>query len=318
MSCPGGTGYQGYLLVCDKVLPYLTADITEVTEILPSASIHGGGGGVVNPVYRDQHNFAIGRKIVEGSVSCEVFGGTGNYAVAFGHMLDRAIGADSTDMTDVCNGFDLTCKLIFSPAGGHEILLPSASAAQPKALIQSLELRGNNGGVVQATFRVISAGADYNATAVSAPASSQLAFETAGSSDDNNPIPYYASNFTVVGSGETGLSTGEVITDWNISINNNISPYYTFNGENFPQDIILGQRVVTGSFSYYRPDGIFLRNFTHGASITVTFGSLTLTIPFAAFGRSPIPATGPNAVVTRQVEFSGYAKSATEPSIYQS
>ena len=75
---------------------------------------------------------------------------------------------------------------------------------------------------------------------------------------------------------------------------------------------------MTGSFSYYSTDGIFVETLTHGASITITFGSTTITIPFVAFGRAPIPNGGPNEIVTRTVEFRGFAKSASEPAIFQS
>ncbi len=103
-----------------------------------------------------------------------------------------------------------------------------------------------------------------------------------------------------------------------ITINNNTNPLYTFNGEAFPQDILLGQREVSGSFSYYSPDGEFVEQLTHGANLSITFGTISLTLPFVAFGRAPIPSTGPNAIISRNVEFFAFAKSGTEPSISQS
>lgn len=313
MSCSGSAGYQGYLTVCGKVMPFLTSDIVEVTELLPSAGIHGGGVSNVNPVFRSQTNFAVGRKTVEGSVTTEVYGGSGNYATAFLNMLKRAIPTQ-TDQSFVCDGFDASCKLIFSPGGGSELVIPDPDAAEGKCLITSLELRGNPGGVVNSTFRIVGAGADYNNANTNKPAATDLAFETVGSADDSNPIPYYASNFTLTGSGETDIS--ERITDWNININNNAVPIYTFNGENFAQDIILGMQVVTGSFSYYSPDGTFVERLTNGAAATITFGSITITLPFLGFGRCPIPSPGPNNPTIRNVEFTAYAKSATLPAIY--
>lgn len=314
-SCPG-SGYQGYLLTCGSLLPYLNADLTKIQELIPSNSIHGGGNGATNPVFRDQINYSLGRVIAEGSVTVEVFGGSGNYATAFQNMLTRAIGASASDDSAVCTGFNNSCKLIFSPGGGSEIVLPSTSAGDPRALIASMELRGNNGGNVQATFRIMSTGADYNNSSTNAPAASALAFETGGTSDDSNPIPYYASNFTVTGSGESSLA--ERITDWSLTVNNNVNPIYTFNGEPFAQGMVLGFRQVTGSFSYYSPDGTFVETLTHGASATITFGSITLTLPHLGFGRAPIPSPGPGNPTVRNVEFTGFAASSSAPAIYQS
>lgn len=315
MSCSGSSGYLGYLKVCSGILPYLNADLTRIVEIIPSNSIHGGGVGNTNPVFRSQHNFSIGRRTTEGSVTVEVFGGSGNYATAFSNFLQRAIPTAS-DQSTVCNGFDSSCKLIFSPGGGYEISLPGTGAAQGKALISQFDLRGNPGGNVEATARIVSAGDDYNGASANAPAASALAFETAGASDDSNPVPYYASNFTVTGSGESNLA--DRIMDWSISVNNNANPIFTFNGESFAQDILLGMQEVTGTFSYYAADGVFVEQLTHGATLTITFGSITINCPFIAFGPSPIPSPGPNAPTVRNVQFRAFAASSSAPAIYYS
>ncbi len=313
MACSGSSGYMGYLRACGAVLPYLSADLTKVTEILMSESIHGGGVGNVDPVFNSEINFSIGRVIAEGSVTAEVFGGSGNYATAFRNMLERAIPT-ATSMADVCDGFNTGCKLVFSPGGGSEISLPGTVGATAKALISSMELRGNPGGNVQSTFSIVSAGADYSVVATAAPVVSDLAFESAGLSDDSNPVPYYASDFTVTGSGESSLS--DRIMDWNITVNNNPTPIYTFNGTNTAIDIILGMRQVSGTFSYYAPDGQFVENLTHGATCTITFGSTTIHLPFMVFDRSPIPSPGANAPCVRQVNFRSVAAGANLPSIY--
>ena len=92
MSCSGGVGFTGYLKVCNYLLPFLTADLVKVVEINPSESVIGGGYGSVsaapvNPVWRDYINFAIGKETVEGTISTEIFGGSGNYNSAFKEML---------------------------------------------------------------------------------------------------------------------------------------------------------------------------------------------------------------------------------------
>lgn len=314
-GCSGSAGFMGYARVCGKVLPYLSADLTKVTEILMSDSIHGGGVGNTDPVFNSQINFSIGRVIAEGSVTVEVFAGTGNYGAAFTNMLQRSIPS-SSDMTNICNGFNSACKLVFSPGGGSEITLPGSVGAVAKAMVSSMELRGNPGGNVQATFSITSAGADFSVTPTLAPAVSDLAFESIGLSDDSNPVPYYASDFTVTGSGEATLT--DRIMDWNITVNNNPTPIYTFNGTNSALDIILGMRQVSGTFTYYAPNGQFVENLTHGATATINFGTTVIHLPFLVFDRCPIPSPGPNAPCTRQVNFRGVAAGAGLPSIYYS
>jgi hypothetical protein len=321
MACTGGVGFTGYLKVCSYLLPFLTADIVKVVEINPSESVIGGGYGSVssapvNPVWRDYINFAIGKETVEGTISTEIFGGTGNYNSAFKEMLRRSIGdssANSNDMTYVCNGFSDSCKLIFSPGGGSEISLPATGR---KALISEMTINGNNGGNVGCSFKILSAGASWNTPpAVTSPSTGDLSFETAGLTDDSNPIPWYASNFTLTNAGET-FDISDYVLDYSITVSNQATPLYFFNGINFPGDIFLGKRKVSGSFTYWSPNGQFAEFLTHGASITVTFGDITLTIPFCAFSRGPVPNQGPNKEVSRNQEFQGFAKSASEPAIY--
>lgn len=314
MSCPAA-GYQGYLLACGSLLPYLSSDLVKVTGIIQSPSVHGGGLNGINPVFRSETNIAIGQQIVEGGVNVEVFAGTGNYATAFRNVLNRAIPTQ-TDYTTVCNGFNSSCYLIFNPGGLYELKIPAAGAAQGKAMVTQLELKGNNGGNVQANFRIIGSGADQNNAATNAPSVSALAFEAVGNTDDSNPLPYYASNFTVTNSGETGLA--DRIMDWNITINNSCTPIFAFDGKNYAQDIVLGMCYVTGSFTYYSPTGTFVDPLTNGATCTISFGTTTLNLPYLAFGRSPVPSPGPNNPTIRTVEFRGLAASTTTPSIYLS
>lgn len=313
MSCSGSVGYRGYIKLCNSyVLPFLSCDLTKVQEILPSASSHGGGAGQTNPIYRSRHNFALGRETVEGTVSTEIYGGTGGYASAWTEMLKRAIPS-GTDDSNVCDGFDNSCPLVFCPGGTSEIVVPQTGR---KALIASMEIRGNNGGVVQSTFRIISAGATWNDTGT-APAVGLLQYETVGNTDDSNPLPYWAANFSCTGSGETG-DIASKITDWSITINNNLQPVFTFDGNAYASDIVLGQQEVSGNLSYYSTTGSFVERLTNGAVITLSLGANTLNIPFTAWGRCPIPNSGPNSLVTRNCEFMGFAKQDGKPAIYWS
>jgi len=83
----------------------------------------------------------------------------------------------------------------------------------------------------------------------------------------------------------------------------------------FAVDILQGMMEVTGTFSYYSPDGTFVRNLTHGGAMTITLGTLTLTSPFVAFGPYPVPSPGPNDPTVRNVTFRCFA-TASETSIH--
>jgi hypothetical protein len=311
----GSLGYRGYARVTGTkyVLPLTGARLSEEISINESRSIHGGGVGTVDGRFASLHNYAVGQARYEGELNGEVFAGTGNYANAFSAVLTRAIGASPTDISARDAGFNTTEPIILSPGGGSEWVFPKSTGTNAKAVIGSMNLSARVGGNVEFSASVVSCGADFNSSATNAPAVTDFAYEPGGTTDDSNPLPYYASAFTVTGSGETGMT--ERITSWQISINNNPVPIFTFDGNNYASDVLLGLMEVSGSFEYYSPDGVFVRNLTHGASATITFGSRTITMPHLAFGPYPVPLPGPNDPTIRTVNFKCFA-SASYPSIY--
>ena len=312
----GSLGWRGYCRIgtAGYVLPLRNARLSEEIQILPSDSIHGGGVGTVDGRYASQHNYAIGQARYEGDLSGEVFAGTGNYALAFRQLLNRAMGAAPTDISARDDGFDATTQLVLSPGGGSEWLFPSSSGGSvAKCVVNTMNLSARNDGVVEFSANLMSAGADFNLAATNAPTVSDFAYEPGGPTDDSNPLPYYASAFTVTGSGETGMS--ERITAWNVTINNNSTPIFTFDGNNFASDVLQGIMEVSGSFTYYSPTGTFVRNLTHGAAATITFGASTITMPHLAFGPYPVPMPGVNDPTVREVTFRGFA-TTSYPSIY--
>ncbi len=311
----GSLGWRGYARIGTSgyVLPLSGARLSENIQINPSNAIHGGGVGTVDGRFASQHNYAIGQARYEGELSGDVFAGTGNYASAFFAILQRAIGATPTDISLRDTGFDATTQLVLSPGGGSEWLFPSTSGANAKAVISAMSLSSRVGGNVEFSASVVSAGATFNATATNAPTVSDFAYEPGGTTDDSNPLPYYASAFTVTGSGESDMSSR--VTSWSVNINNNSVPIFTFDGNNYASDVLQGIMEITGNFTYYSPDGTFVRNLTHGASATITFGSTTIHLPHMAFGPYPVPLPGPNDPTERTVEFRCVATSSY-PSIY--
>lgn len=307
-------GWKGYARVGSSgILPYTSSDISEITELMPSEAIQGGGINAVHGIFPSRINYAIGRKMAQGRITGEVFGGTGSFATAFRALLERAIGATSSNNSLRETGFTSSNKLIFSPGGGIQVELPKSTAAQPKAVVSQFTLNGNNGGIVTFDANIIGTGADRTNSPANAPAIGDLAYEPGGLTDDNNPVPYYASNFTVTGSGEASIT--DRITDWTITVNNNSNPIYAFNGDNAPADILQGKMVVTGSFTYYSPSGTFVEDLTHGATLSITFGTIILKSDHLGFGRAPIPAPNMNAPAERRVEFECFA-SASNASLF--
>jgi len=311
----GSLGYRGYLRVTSSkyVLPLTGAQLSENIAINESRSIHGGGVGTVDGRFASLHNYAIGQATYEGELRGDVFAGTGNYGNAFREILYRTIGQTPTDISTRDTGFNSTNQLILSPGGGSEWIFPKTGGTNAKAVVSSMTLSAKVGGNVEFTAAVTSAGAGFNSTAANAPVVTDFAYEPGGTTDDSNPLPYYASAFTVTGSGETSMT--ERITGWSININNNSVPIFTFDGNNYASDILQGMMEVSGSFEYYSPDGTFVRNLTHGASAALTFGANTINLPHMAFGPYPVPLPGPNDPTIRTVQFKAFA-SSSYPSIY--
>jgi hypothetical protein len=288
--------------------------LQEAIALLQSPSIHGGGVGSINGIYASEHNIAIGQATYSGTVRGEIFGGTGQYATAFKEIVKRAMGATTADNSMRDAGFDKTTQLVLSPGGGGEFRFPDSTLSVGKAVVQTFTLNGNMGGVSSFDAAIMSSGADFaESGAPNAPTIANFSFETGGLADDSNPLPYWATQFNVTGTGEDDLA--DRITAWSLNINNNSVPIFTFNGTNFAVDVLQGRMEVTGSFSYYMPTGKFKRNLVHGGRLTISLGTYQITSPFVAFGPYPVPAPGPNEPTVRNVTFRCLA-SASEASIH--
>jgi hypothetical protein len=322
MAETNAVGWRGYCKIGNSVLPYISSTLSETQSLYRSETIHGGGVGTIDGKYHSEQNYALGRVLVQGDISSEIFGGTGSYATAFKELLKRAIGDATTDTRLRIAGFsNATEKLIFSPGGGFELVMPDAAFANGKAVISRMALRGNPDGNAQFDATIISAGCTRNQPATLAPSFDADNFLGAleppcppgqtGPIDTNyNPIPYYATAFTISDcSGETSMA--DRVTDWSIEVNNNSNPIYTFNGSPYPVDIVQGIMEVTGTFSYYSPNGDFARFLTHGATLSIRIGTnLFLRCPHIGFDVAPIPAPGMNQPVVRNVTFRCFAQNA--------
>jgi hypothetical protein len=307
----GALGWRGYLYAAGYVYPFNTCDISKVTELYESQSVHGGGLGTVDGVYHSQHNVAQGKVLAQGRVSGEVFAGTNNYASGFKELLKRAIGAVTSDTSLRDLGFDKSEEgcLVFNPGRSNELKLPDEDlviyGVPAKAVISQMTLRGNPNGIVECEFEVMSTGASDRAAIP--PATDEFAYEDVGCNDDSKPVPFWDSRFDIsAAAGEANLVNR--ITRWEITVVNNTTGIWAFNGQQRAVDMLQGIMVVTGSFDYFSADGSFVSSLCHGATLNITLGAaggnpIVLHSPYVAFDQSPIPNTGPNNPVYRNVRF---------------
>ena len=194
-------------------------------------------------------------------------------------------------------------SLVFSPNGQQ------MQTVTGKAAINSFSLKGNPGGNVQLSFGLI-------ATNVSQTVSTQQAtpiFETVGNTDDANPLPYYSSSFTTLGSSDDSfIST--YLMDWNLNVSYPVTPIYTFcPGVTTPTDLRLGTMQVTGDFCYYNPAGLYDSSLST-ASIIIDLVLGRFTLSNVKFIEDSVPSQGQNDVIFRHVKFKAFGRNGI-PSI---
>lgn len=306
----GSIGWRGFALIGDtsRILPLTGSDLTQKLELYMSEAIHGGGIGTVDGRFHSRINVAQGRRVVDGTISGEVFTGTGGAADAFVELLKRTIGESSSDTSLRDDGFDAATPIIISPGGGSTFSHPdSGQGSQAKAVVQNMTINGNNGGIVNFSAGIFSAGREEFTGTL--PDITSYSFEPAGTTaDDSNPQPYWKATFAITGSGETDIS--DRITDWSFTVNNNTQPVYTFNDSQFAFDVLQGLMEVSGTFSYYSSDGTFVDELLQGSEVVISLGGETLCIPYLAIAEAPIPLPGLNAPTVRNVNFTGLASSS--------
>lgn len=289
MSCNKGA-YAGYMLVGSSVLPYLSASFSQRQDIVKSQPISNGS----DSESRSAYNYSLGKKTVEGNFTVEVFGSGSAYGTAFATLVGLAL-------SNACNGMasgDGGTSIEFCPAGGSSISIPGSG----KAVITSMEIRGNNGGIVTASFGILST--DYSWGTGGSRSAASLTYESVGTTEDNSPLSYYNSSFAISSSGESS-NILNYLTDWSISVNNNVEPIYTLcsDNERAAADLRLGQLVVTGNFSYWSSNGVFVAELQNGAGLVIDLSSVTLTAGKLVFTNQDLPVNDRNQAVARSIQF---------------
>lgn len=291
MSCSGSIGWRGYAKVSGNTLPFTRAQVQTKREIIISDPLMVDSKG---SNFRFDHNYTLGKELTEANISTEVYS-SGGYKAAFLALLNLAIGT-SKGCNRLTGGGSSSLEI--SPNGGTLITLPGSSG---KALVTGFSIRGNAGGIIDANFNVVSTS---NSTGA-ASSTADLQFETAGTTEDSNPVPYYATSVVVGGSGQDSIVNAN-ITDWNINVSSDATPIYGFcdnSSSRVPVNLRAGRIRVQGSFTYYAPAGLYVSTLADGASVAIDVVATTLTMPNVVFESAPITNNGANSPVFRTVNF---------------
>lgn len=305
-------GWRGFAKVGSFVIPLRRFTLDEEITLVNSEGVHGAGNN--DPRTSSYVNYSINQIIYRGDLEGEAWGGAGSkFAAAFKEIVDRSITADKRE-----EGFTTANPIILAPTGVGYIWqypAPSGSATR-RACVERLSISSAPGQNVSFTATIISSGRKKTSATVNP--GSDFTFETVQTpgfsggvislSDDANPVPYWKAKFEIVNSGETDLVNR--VMNWTLEVNNNTQPVFVHNGEPFAVDVAQGVMQVTGNFTYYSPDGLFVDALTQGASLSITLGDFILKSDHTAFRAAPVPNEGLNTIVTRRVNFECYASSA--------
>lgn len=284
-------GVAGSLQFDGATLPFINGNLAESRELILSEQIGIG----TDPKNRSIRNYSDGKKVVNGSFALEVFG-SGVYGSAFNALLKAAIGSCSTLGGSGSGGGG---TLQFSPAGGTIITVPGDDGI---GAIESFTIMGTNSGILTANFSILAS--DYKFSGITG-LSSSFQFETTGSSDDNNPIPYYSAGVTITGAGGDSTIMNDFLVGWSININTNPQLIYTFCEENVANTIHFGLLDVTGSIQYWSRGGVFTKDLQDGASMTIDLGNTVINIPYMVWDNADLLNQGNNAAVVRNASFVG-------------
>lgn len=129
--------------------------------------------------------------------------------------------------------------------------------------------------------------------------------------DGQTPVPSYA--MTVTGSINGTAVASAIITQAELSINNNPFKLFTLNGSELPTDVQLGLMVVTGSYTFYSAGAA-------GGAAAAKIGAFTLSGQGLNFSCANVIYTGddnniegPNGKPMRRVSFEAVGTPGASP-----
>lgn len=306
-------GWKGYLLVDGNVMPYDSADFSEKKQTLEPNDIHGGGVGTTHGAFHSMINSAEGPITYEGSIRGKVYTGSSGFGLAFKEILKRAMGGSATNTSLRECGFDGDHPLIISWGGcglrGEKAgRFPAASTG--RASIDTLTLTGTSGELISWDANLLASSMGDVSTPV--PTTTDFSFESGSDLGTGTPVPWFAASWSFSAIGEADFE--DKVTDWTLTIKNNLVPKWSFNGERSPADIFTGMMEVSGSFKYYSTSGSFAE-LTHGSTGTLVLGAgsaapITLFMPYIVIKDRPIAVAGVNDVTMRTANFIGLGASS--------
>jgi hypothetical protein len=225
-----------------------------------------------------------------------------SYATAFNALITAAKARNQCTAKAALGG-----SVAFSPAGGDLFTVPGNDG---HIVVQSCNLSGQAGGLINGQFALMAT--SYLGGSGGAPSLSDLHYEIAGTTDDNNMVPWYDMSVSMSGSGDDTL-VGNYCTAWNLSITNQIEPVFTLcNGTSgdprTPKTLRLGMMEIKGSVTIYSPTGnLANQNVKRSASLSLSCPALTLAFPNCVICNSTANNNGENDMPLKTISFEALA-----------
>ncbi len=276
MSC-SGTGYAGSLKVNSASLPYLNCAVNRIMQVNKPVLIGWG----IDSKYRSPYNYNIAQSFIKGQFSTEVFN-SGSQGTAFTNLVRAAIEGTEVDID-------------FSPGGGSGISVPKDG----KCYIDSMTVQGSSAGIITASFSFCAADAESNSSG-----SSSNSFESAGLTDDRNPVPWYYANISMQSSGDDSQINNSAVS-FSVTLANPADIIFALNGLTTPVDIRLGTMQVAGSIGYFSSDADF-NDLENGANLSIDVGPVNIKMPHLVFTNTGETNSGRNDPIVRNISFESF------------
>lgn len=270
MACSGLVGWKGAASTNGGTLPFVNGNLYRCSNLFKPTLI-----GYGNAAQRSPYNYVKAQEYVEGSFTCELFGA--GYA-SIGSLISACVNGTSVSLS-------------FASGGGDSISVPGEGLCY----ISNMTLNGNNKGISKVTFSIIATDEDSGGGD-----SATLFYETPGVTEDQNPVPWYFTSFSLSGAGD---SISDSVIEWSLTFSNNPELIFALNGSPNPVTIRLGTTSLNGTVSYLTDDNAKL---TDGGSLTIDCGPRTLTCPYIVITNDSKPSNSANDIVVRTLTFEGF------------
>lgn len=286
-GCTGGIGWLGACKVGGHVLPFSSAQATEEIQIITPTGIGGRNNRYYSKYMHGKHAF-------RGNASFQLYSG---FASAVQWLLNKA--------TQVCPISSTDGSFVFSPAGNTTYTLPGDGGT---AAIESISLSSTAGSPngIQGSVSIISTKFDKSDSGLAGT----LIFETPGFYDDGNFLPWYSTDITCTGFGDSSLINNYAV-EWSLNIKNDIFMRYGLctddDAKRNPQAVRYGMMDVTGTIKYWSPDGSFDGDDGDNLSIRYDLSTFSIDLGKVIITNDGTPSRGANSPVFKELQFRALA-----------